>query len=391
MLLWPIFTAFGVSLLSSVIIVFTQRIHGKFTLDDREGIQKLHRSPIPRIGGIALLLGMVCGITAVPVAIDSLYWAVLGAGAFAFTGGLIEDITKRVGVRFRLMMTMVAGLVFCVTTGYGIYRIDVPGVDLILSLWPVGLLFTAFAIAGIANAINIIDGVNGLASGTVIIILAGFAILAFRSDDQFLLALCLVMIATLAGFFVVNFPMGKLFLGDAGAYATGYLLAVVAIMLPQRNPEVPPLLGLLAVSYPVFETLISIQRRISRIGTNPGQPDRLHLHSLVYQRRAGRLADALGIPQMRNPITTVIVLALPTLSTLLMLLASESTSLSLLCTVLVGAVYVAAYRRVALLGSIFTLGRGSLALLRKPSGVPAGSIHQPISHTVAPVRQGSDK
>lgn len=354
---YPFMLAFASSLLTAVVLVSTQRLHGHLTLDSHAGVQKLHTVPTPRIGGVAVLTGVVIGALALPPDLRGLTWIVIAAALPAFGAGLAEDITKRVGVKWRLIATILSGLIFAWVTDYRISDVDIPGVSWVLSFWLPSLLFTGFAIGGIANAINIIDGVNGLASGTAIIILSGFALIAAGSGDMTILALCLVMIAGLAGFFLLNFPAGRIFLGDAGAYGTGFVLAVVAVALPARNPELSPLIGLLALAYPVIETMISIHRRMVREGTHPGQPDRLHLHSLVYRSRAKRLAQLIGRPQMRNALTSVMLWSLSILSCALLILSRESSGLVLLSLAVVAMVYIVLYRRVALLGPLLGIGQ----------------------------------
>ena len=263
--------------------------------------------------------------------------------------GLAEDITKKVGVKARLLATIFSGLIACLLTGYSLGPVELPGIDQLLAYWPISLLVTAFAVGGIANAINIIDGVNGLASGTVMIILTGFAVLSWIAGDSVLLSICLVILGGIGGFFVLNFPLGKIFFGDAGAYTAGFLLAVLAVILPLRNPEISPVCGLLALGYPVIETMVSIHRRTVRQGTNPGQPDRLHLHSLVFRDLARRLANAIGAPAMRNPMTSVLVWFLPLLSVALMLIGAHSSLACWIGLALLTMVYLAYYRRVAIL------------------------------------------
>ncbi|PZX49227.1 UDP-N-acetylmuramyl pentapeptide phosphotransferase/UDP-N-acetylglucosamine-1-phosphate transferase [Cereibacter changlensis] len=341
------------SLAAALLLVATQRFHGHLSLDDQAGVQKLHLTPTPRIGGVALLVGAVTGGFWLPVEAQSLWWTLCLAAMPAFASGLAEDVTKRVGVKWRLLATIFAGFLFCELTGYRIDSVDIPGADWLLSFPLFSMLFTAVAIGGIANAVNIIDGVNGLASGTAIIVLSGFAVVAGQVGDVALLGCILLAISALFGFFLMNFPVGRIFLGDAGAYSAGFVLAVIAVALPARNPELSPLIGLLALAYPVVETMVSIIRRMSREGTNPGQPDRLHLHSLVYRSRARRLAQQLGVPHMRNPMTSLILWSLSLLSSALMVLSSHSSALVLLGLAGVAAFYLVAYRRVALLGPLF--------------------------------------
>ena len=358
MLVSSFFASLFISLLVALAIVLTQRLHGHLTHDSHSGVQKLHAVPTPRIGGIALAGGMLAGGPFLPEEAKGLWAVTLLAATPAFAAGLIEDITKRVGVKARLLATILAGLIFVLLTGYRIDRVDLPLIDALLGWAPLAVVFTAVAIGGIANAVNLIDGVNGLASGTSIIIATGLALVAWSVGDTTLTAVCLLVAGALAGFFLLNFPLGKLFLGDAGAYATGFVLAVLSVALPQRNIEVTPLIGLLALSYPVIETMVSIHRRMRREGTNPGTPDRLHLHSLIYRSRARRLAEWLGAPHLRNALTGLLLLALPMISTAGMVLFHASTALVLASVFFMTLIYLAIYRRVALLRRIPVTGMG---------------------------------
>lgn len=355
-----VLTAFLIGALTAFVLVWTRPLHGVFSLDSQKGVQKLHKMPVPRIGGVAVVAGFGAGGLALAAPEQVLWGQVFLAMLPAFVAGLAEDLTKRVSVRSRLIATCLAGLLFSLMTGYRISAVDIPGIDALLGLWLPSLLFTAFAIGGIANAVNIIDGVNGLAAGGAILIFLGFALIAFSVGDLPVLMLCLIASAALAGFLLLNFPMAYLFLGDAGAYSTGFLLAVVAVMLPQRNAELSPLLGLLALSYPVIETLVSVHRRILRAGSHPGQPDRLHLHSLVYRNMSRRLAAVLRLPQLRNPLTGMILWVFPLSSAVLTVLFRESSLLIALGLVLILALYLRLYRRVALLE-----GRRGLFPLRR--------------------------
>lgn len=343
------FAAFAASLMTALAILYTQNIHGHLTLDGHVGVQKLHKQPTPRIGGVALVAGALVGGFSLPADAKDLWWPICLASLPALLFGLAEDLTKRVSVKARLLATICAGLLFSALTGYRITHVDIPGLDLLFSFWLPSILFTAFAIGGIANAINIIDGVNGLASGTSIIILAGLAIVAAQVGDTAILGICLVAIGALGGFFLLNFPMGRIFLGDAGAYSTGFALAVIAVALPERNAELSPLIGLLALSYPVTETLVSIHRRLRRAGTHPGQADRLHLHSLVYRSLALRLAQLLGVPHWRNALTGLLMMGFPLASAVGMVVFQSSSIGIVVCFVVLFCVYLVLYRRVALL------------------------------------------
>ena len=126
---------------------------------------------------------------------------------------------------------------------------------------------------------NIIDGFNGLSTGSAAIFFITFSVIAFSVNDAPLGMLCLLLAASVLGFWCVNYPFGKLFLGDGGAYLIGFILAWIAVLLPYRN-GLSSWVSLLVCSYPVIEVLCSIVRRKIN-GHNPSQPDCWHLHSLV--------------------------------------------------------------------------------------------------------------
>jgi UDP-N-acetylmuramyl pentapeptide phosphotransferase/UDP-N-acetylglucosamine-1-phosphate transferase len=270
-----------------VLLVLTKRWHGALTMDHVEGVQKFHIAPTPRIGGVPIVLGLVVAWSKAPADIQSLITPILFAGLPAFIVGVLEDITKRVGVMQRLLATMVSGLLAWWITDQSLTRVDVWGVDWLLSFTLVSVLFTAFAVGGVANSINIIDGFNGLASTMSTLAFIGYALIAWQVGDQQLAGLSLMLGACVWGFFWVNWPLGKIFLGDGGSYFIGFALAWVAVMLIERNPGVSAFAALVVCVHPVTEVLFSIyRRRIKQL--HPGHPDRLHFHSLVKQRYVRR-------------------------------------------------------------------------------------------------------
>lgn len=289
---------FATSLIVSLLLVFTTRWHGRYSLDATRGVQKFHITPTPRIGGAAIMAGLWLALGALPPAQRDLLLPVLIASLPAFVFGLAEDLTRTVSVRARLLATIASGVVCWYLTGVTLQYTGLPLLDGMLGWLPFSVLFTAFAVGGVANAVNIIDGFNGLASGTVVIGLGTLGLIALGAGDIHLAQLCFVICAVTAGFFVVNFPLGKLFLGDGGAYLLGFLLAWLSVMLVYRNPSVSAWAPLLACAYPVFETLFTIVRRLW-CRRHPGHPDSWHLHSLVKTAITARYLRMLP-PPLRN-------------------------------------------------------------------------------------------
>jgi UDP-N-acetylmuramyl pentapeptide phosphotransferase/UDP-N-acetylglucosamine-1-phosphate transferase len=193
---------------------------------------------------------------------------------------------------------MASGVACWALTGVSIAHTGIGLLDAALAWLPLSVLFTAFAVGGVANAVNIIDGFNGLASGTVVIGLVAVGLIALDCGDVELAFACFIVCAVTAGFFLVNFPYGKLFLGDGGAYLLGFLLAWLSVSLVYRNPQVSSWAPLLACAYPTFETVFTIVRRLW-CRRHPGQPDSCHLHSLVKIAVSGRYFRKFSAP-LRN-------------------------------------------------------------------------------------------
>ena len=279
---------FLISLLVTLLIVRYAHLHEKFSVDsDLAGVQKFHVRPVPRIGGVGILVGLV-GATA------QLFWpypavaagilALVACGLPAFASGLIEDLTKRVSPSARLVATMAAAAITYFALHVAVVRSSVPPLDFLLSYAAISFAVTVLAVAALANAVNIIDGFNGLASMVALMMFASLAYVAFRLGDPIVLSASLIMMGAVLGFFIWNFPAGLIFLGDGGAYFIGFMLAELAISLVMRHREVSAWYPVLLFVYPIFETCFSIYRKKFVRGMSPGIPDGVHLHMLVYKR-----------------------------------------------------------------------------------------------------------
>jgi UDP-N-acetylmuramyl pentapeptide phosphotransferase/UDP-N-acetylglucosamine-1-phosphate transferase len=159
-----------------------------------------------------------------------------------------------------------------------------------------GIFFSTFAIVGMMNAVNIIDGFNGLASGIILLILLSFGITSYTENNLDIFYVVLVTAGSTLAFFILNFPKGKIFLGDGGAYMLGFIVAIIGIYLASKYESVSPWYVLAIFIYPVWEVLFSIIRKLS-IGLSPLKPDTYHFHMLVY-RQVTR----------NNPLTALFIL-----------------------------------------------------------------------------------
>lgn len=277
-----------VALGATFVVIRSSRIHGHLSGDhDLTGPQKFHAGAVPRVGGLGILLGLAAGCTAAAMLHQPA--ARMGAmmllcGMPAFVAGMVEDITKNVSPRRRLMATALSAALAVWLIKAVIVRTDLPGIDWIVSFAVGSVLFTIFVVTGIANALNIIDGFNGLASMCAMMMLGAIAYVAHQTGDSSIALLALLGIGAIAGFFFWNYPRGLIFLGDGGAYFVGFYLAELSILLVARNASVSPMFPLLMCVYPIFETLFSIYRRKIVRGRPVGLPDGVHLHTLIYRR-----------------------------------------------------------------------------------------------------------
>lgn len=329
----------------AVLLVMTKRWHGKHSFDHLDGVQKFHFTPTPRVGGISIIFGLIVAWLLSLEPMSKLLGAMLIAGFPAFAAGLIEDFTKRVGIRERLLATMFSGILAWWLTGYSLNHIEIASIDYFLAYLPVSLAFTAFAVGGVANSINIIDGFNGLAVGTITICFSAFCLIAWQAGDVELAQLCMSFVFIAVGFLVVNFPFGKIFMGDGGAYLFGFMLAWVAVMLPMRNSNVSVWAPLLVCAYPVMETGFSMWRRHHRSGQHPGQADSLHLHSLMYCR-VSRVVFRKAVPQIQNSLTSLFLWPFPLFSALIATLWYYNTVVMIISVIICAFVYRLIYLRL---------------------------------------------
>ncbi|RJG01292.1 MraY family glycosyltransferase [Noviherbaspirillum sedimenti] len=355
-MLMTFWVALIASLTVSVLIVFTERWHGRYSFDnDFHGVQKVHKNPVPRTGGIALMTGIlvasVFGIfgysSGVPQVNESGIFKLLLAATPALLAGLIEDMTKNVSVKMRLIATFASAILAAWLLGAHLPRLDFWGLDGVLHLIPVSLAITAFAVAGVTNSINIVDGFNGVAGGAIVVVLAGMGFLSWQAGDAFVTQLALAGIGTTLGFLILNYPTGRLFMGDGGAYLLGFWAAEVAVLTIVRNPQINTWQVLAIFAYPVIEVVFSMYRRKIVRRAAVGAPDRLHLHSLFYRRLAcQKIPRTTEYPWIRNASVAWFVSLWMGIATFLAISIGNTISVAVALVLIQSLAYMAVYARL---------------------------------------------
>ena len=221
-----------------LLIRLTSKINWLIHDLDSHGVQKFHVDPVPSIGGLSVFLTFSFGMWSVNGGLNVLVFLWLSSLPIFFAG-LVEDVTLRVPPIQRLFFTFISILVAYVWAGVGINSLGFEWIDGILFNYPFfALLFTLVVVGGAVNSFNIIDGFNGLMSGYSIFVFLAIAYVANTVDDVLVLQLSLILMFSLLGFSIFNFPFGKIFMGDGGAYFIGFMMAVIGLMLGNRHEEV---------------------------------------------------------------------------------------------------------------------------------------------------------
>ena len=340
----PVLAALAASLLVGWLMLLTQRWHGHLSLDSEEGVQKFHAQATPRIGGLPVLVGLIGAWALLPAKARLLMAPLLLAAIPAFASGFIEDLTKKVGVGVRLACTVGSGALACLLTGYSVRETGVWGLDWLLGFSVISIVFTALALGTMANAVNLIDGFNGLSAGSLTIMLSGLGWIALDAGDRDLALLAFVTAAAILGFALLNWPWGKIFLGDGGAYLAGFVTGWIGVLLIVRNDAISSWAPLMVCAYPLLEVFFSITRRRYR-KHHPGHPDRLHLHSLVRRRVTAfwlRQASVLGL----NSITGMLMWPASLLCTVWAVVFAHNSAMLITGLLAFALLYARVYRRL---------------------------------------------
>ena len=318
---------------------------------DEIAIQSAHTGFVPRVGGIAIFLSILgflplSNFGIIPIALvfelntTELTWLVFSCSP-VFIIGLAEDLGFPMSSKKRLFSSVISGVIVIFIFGVWVDYVGIPGLDYLLSFVPIALVFTLFSTAGVVNSFNLIDGLNGLSSYVAVSTAIALSVIAFEVNHFQILLFLIIISSSVFGFMLLNFPMGKIFLGDAGAYVLGHLLVWPAIMLVNFDPMISPFAILLIFFWPVADTALAIWRRWVK-GSPTDRPDRLHFHQLAMRyleiRFLGRSRRHIS-----NPLATVILAPMISLPQILGIIFWDNFGATIWATLLMTLVFISTY------------------------------------------------
>lgn len=271
---------------------------------DNPDARKLQRTPVPVLGGVAVFFGVVIAIGCMSSVVDcsGLPVVIMAMMAMLYTGTMDDILSLSPGLRFVIEIVVVLLLIFvggyCIDDFHGLWNIGR------FSYW-YAVPLTVVAAVGIINAINLVDGVNGLSSGYCIMACLIFGTLFFLAGEAPMTILAAVSVGALIPFFLHNVfgKTSKMFIGDGGTLVMGVVMSVFVIAILQNGSRVAayvnPNVGLVpftlaVLSVPVFDTLRVMSTRILK-GTSPFRPDKTHLHHMFIDLGCSHVATTLAI------------------------------------------------------------------------------------------------
>lgn len=280
------------SAVTALITPVVIRAATRFKCVDLPGKRHVHKKTTPRWGGIAFFIGVLPGFFALPQDKGTLLF-LLGAVVVLLVGMLDDRKTLSYRTKFAAMIVATTIVIFgggTVVRDIGVYTAFGK-----FELGWMGIPFTYVGILGVTNAMNLLDGLNGLAAGSSLLAFLFMGIAAAMAGNAPLAILCFAFTGALAGFLLFNFPKAKIFMGDTGSLFLGFSLAVIAVQLSQ-NPRMPvnPGLPFLVLLLPIFDTVRVFLLRITR-RRNPFHADKSHLHYLMTRRGMTPTAAVLVI------------------------------------------------------------------------------------------------
>ena len=296
----------GMALVLNILVAYLwyKKFYRNLGLKTYRALQRIHINETPRLGGLIFILSLTSFVafSNTNESIQLLKIILICLIPIIFVG-IKEDLFHNVEPAIRLMALLFAGWLFRAKfTGPLPILIDIPFIGKLLLLQGGVSFFYILGMVAVANGMNLIDGVNGLCGSVALSILSALLFLSYKTSDITMLSLIFSVALLLIPFMVINYPYGRIFLGDLGAYSLGLIVSMLTIILFGRHPEISPWAAVLVLIYPATEVVFSLLRRMVK-GVSIHHPDSAHLHLKLFhffkpQPHYKKIANALVTPTL---------------------------------------------------------------------------------------------
>ena len=279
--------------------------------------QRVHDGEVPRLGGLVLIIGLFLFLFFSQGHTDNKFlFTLLVTCIPLYLIGLKEDLMHNTGALNRLIVMFLISFLFFNNYEIIFPKIEPPLIGILFENTPIiTFLFYSLCTVILMNGNNLIDGVNGLMAITNLMQCLALALLMHFFGNYDLIANIMLLSICLLAFLLFNYPLGKIFMGDLGAYFIGFYIGIITIDFFGRNPTLHPVNALLILFYPSFELLFSIIRKLV-CKRNPFLPDDQHLHIKIFYFYKNKFNNNFFANMLVTP-TLFLIWALPTISVIL--------------------------------------------------------------------------
>lgn len=246
---------------------------------DKPNKRKVHQGIMPRMGGLAIFISFVIGVILLPVEQKFTTAFLVGCTIIIITG-MLDDMLE-LSAKLKLLGQLAAAVIVIVWGGVQITFINLPfGGEIQFGIFSIPL--TIIWIVGVTNAINLIDGLDGLAAGVSSIALIVIGGMAFIMGDIYVAMIGAVLLVSTLGFLLYNFHPAKIFMGDTGALFLGYAIAVLSLLGYKNLTFISLIVPVIILGVPISDTFFAIIRRL--VNKQPlSAADKSHLHHCLLR------------------------------------------------------------------------------------------------------------
>lgn len=279
MVLFYVCSFLGAFFLSVLLTPLVRRFAIKVRAVDKPNNRKVHQNPIPLLGGVAIYLAFslsyILLVYWTDIVATNVGYAVLIGGAVILITGIIDDMTD-LKPRYKVLGQLIAAGV-AIYFGLVMQHISIPFFADPIELGWFGVPITLFWILALTNAVNLIDGLDGLSSGVSAIAGMALFVVSLSIGNDLIASMMMLFVGGILGFLVFNFHPAKIFMGDSGALFLGYGLAIISLLELKQATILTFIIPIFMLSVPISDTLYAIIRR--KLDKKPiSAPDKNHLH-----------------------------------------------------------------------------------------------------------------